>query len=277
MAKNTNLSSSPLGREVAYVSQYDSDLLFSVPRSTNRLNIAVDDKALLFGGVDYWQGYELSWLNQKGKPLVAVAEFSFLCSSPNIIESKSFKLYLNSFNQTPFSSFDEVKICLENDLSQASGGQVVVTLHPVVSYLPEQTNWQEFTCIDDLDVEVERYALNPELLMLEDDGVVEETLCSHLLKSNCPITGQPDWASVLIRYQGNKISHESLLKYIISFRNHGEFHEHCVEKMFVDIKQRCHPEKLTVYARYTRRGGLDINPFRSNFEKPYPNKKIIRQ
>lgn len=277
MQKNSHLVNSPLGKKTACINHYDASLLFSVSRETNRLDIGINDDALPFDGVDYWQGYELSWLNQKGKPLVAVAEFSFSCASPNIIESKSFKLYLNSFNQTQFSNAQEVQVCLENDLSQASGKPVRVALYPVASYLPKQTNWQELTCIDDLDVEIGDYTVRPELLMIESEKIVDETVCSHLLKSNCPITDQPDWASVLIRYQGSKISHESLLKYIISFRNHGEFHEHCVEKMFVDIKKYCKPENLTVYARYTRRGGLDINPFRSNFEKPYPNIKIIRQ
>lgn len=277
MAKNTHLSDSPLGREVAYVSQYDSSLLFAVPRKTNRTTIGVVSNTLPFNGVDYWQAYELSWLNNKGKPVVAVAEFSVPCASPNIIESKSFKLYLNSFNQTKFSSFDEVKACLESDLSQVAGGQVTAVLHSVASYFPKQTNWQEFTCIDDLDIEVVQYAPNPSLLLTENSEAVDEAICSHLLKSNCPITGQPDWASVLVRYQGSKISHESLLQYIVSFRGHDEFHEHCVEKMFIDIKEYCQPEKLTVYARYTRRGGLDINPFRSDFEKPYTNAKMARQ
>ncbi|ESP91638.1 NADPH-dependent 7-cyano-7-deazaguanine reductase QueF [Pseudoalteromonas luteoviolacea] len=258
------LKASVLGKTTEYASQYDATLLHPIARKLNRDQIAVDEQALPFKGEDTWTGYELSWLNSKGKPQVAVATFVFPCQSSHIIESKSFKLYLNSFNQTRFTSEEEVHKYLTSDLSQAANCDVTVTL-----YGPDEYNCLPFTqlpgeCIDELDIEVDAYSPEEGILAHSEQSEVSETLYSHLLKSNCLITSQPDWASIVIRYQGQQICKESLLKYLISFRDHNEFHEQCVERIYCDIQRALKPKKLEVYARYTRRGGLDINPYRSS-------------
>jgi len=255
------LINSPLGKNSGYVSTYQPDLLFPIARCDQRENIGIKDK-LPFYGVDVWNAYELSWLNAKGKPVVAMAQFQLPCSSSNIIESKSFKLYLNSFNNTKFASLEEVQEIIKKDLSEAAGTEVAV----VVSLLHHSSDkiQQNFDgiCLDDLDITCETYQVDANLLSVEND-IVSETVYSDLLKSNCLITSQPDWGSLQITYTGKKIQHEGLLKYIVSFRNHNEFHEHCVERIFVDIMQYCKPITLTVHAKYVRRGGLDINPIRS--------------
>lgn len=276
--KKAVLNSLSLGKATHYISQYDPTLLQAVPRSLNRdeLNLKADN--LPFIGEDVWYGYELSWLNKKGKPVVAVAEFRVPCRSPNIIESKSFKLYLNSFNQSNFATSDDVRQHLINDLSKIAGTSIEVSLFSVNECPALAINHLSATCIDELDVTVNDYSFNRNHLTLSDSQkLVEETLVSHLLKSNCLITNQPDWATLYIYYKGAEISHEQLLKYIISFRQHNEFHEQCVERIFNDILQLCSPEKLTVNARYTRRGGLDINPFRSNVEYKAPIARSLRQ
>lgn len=271
------VDSSPLGQKTAYISEYDASLLFPIPRSEARKALGLTGD-LPFYGVDIWTGYELSWLNSKGKPEVAVAEFSIAFNSPFIIESKSFKLYLNSFNQTKFESLDEVKALLVKDLSVAAGAPVAVDL----CYLRNSNLLIDFTfdavCVDDLDVAIDAYHPQLELLVADPSIHITESLCSHLLKSNCPVTGQPDWASVFIEYSGAKINHESVLRYVVSFREHQDFHEHCVERMFVDILNQCKPESLSVYARYTRRGGLDINPFRTTAPSAKPRVgRLLRQ
>lgn len=269
-----SLEQSPLGSEVSYKSSYDSSLLFSIARASKRQDIGIGAE-LPFYGVDIWNAYELSWLDSKGKPVVRVAEFSIPCDSANIVESKSFKLYLNSFNGTKFESPKQVQDILERDLSLAFGGNVALKI-----FKPHELNdaWRPMSgiCLDDLDVEIEEYELNSELLK-QADSSVSETLYSHLLKSNCPVTGQPDWATLEISYSGQKICHESLLKYIVSFRDHNEFHEQCVERIFCDIMRICMPNSLTVSARYTRRGGLDINPSRSTQLIAPINKRTFRQ
>lgn len=268
---------SPLGKTSAYIDNYDAALLFPIPRKDKRDELGLSE-ALPFHGVDIWNAYELSWLNEKGKPVVALAEFFIPASSPNLIESKSFKLYLNSFNQTRFKSIREVQNLLENDLSEAAGAAVhvtVVNLSQTAHSADIQT--MDAICIDDIDVEIETYQTDASLLRT---GKVHasEVLCSHLLKSNCLVTGQPDWGSVFIEYSGPKIDRASLLKYLISFRQHNEFHEQCVERIFTDLKAHCHCSSLTVYARYVRRGGLDINPFRTDVEGAYPeNRRLVRQ
>jgi 7-cyano-7-deazaguanine reductase len=270
-------SSLPLGKATVYKSEYDPDLLCPVPRRLKRDEIGIGGE-LPFSGFDLWNAYELSWLTPKGKPVVAMGEFRVPCESEHLIESKSFKLYLNSLNQTRFNDFEQVRRVLVEDLSRAAGANVDVRLMECegsaggIATLPGR-------CIDDLDIEVSGYRLDPSLLegAASSENVVEETLHSHLLKSNCLVTSQPDWGSVLIRYKGPQIAPEPLLRYIISFRQHNEFHEQCVERIFVDLMRSCHPEKLTVYARYTRRGGLDINPFRSNFEEEVENLRLARQ
>lgn len=265
---------SPLGKKSSYIAHYQPDLLFPIPRQTKRDEINVP--ALLpFKGVDVWNAFEISWLNEKGKPLVALGEFIFPCESPNLIESKSFKLYLNSFNNTSFVSVNEVIKILEKDLSQATGALVKVKLIEIEKFSGNITSFSG-NCLDALDITCDQYQTCPDFLMTENERV-SENLYSNLLKSNCLVTGQPDWGSVRIQYTGRKISHEGLLKYIISFRNHNEFHEQCVERIFMDIMQRCTPEKLTVEARYTRRGGLDINPFRSTEDEGVENGRLCRQ
>jgi len=279
MTKEFDLNDLPLGKSTDYQSKYSRELLQAVPRSMNREELGCVETQPFFG-VDIWHAYELSWLNDKGKPIVMLARCCLTCSTPNIIESKSFKLYLNSFNQSSFSSSSEVKTVLEHDLSNVAGGAVDVELiHAdnvsslAAAALPGQ-------CIDDLDVSIDEYDLNPSLLKLEQgiDEVVSETVHSHLLKSNCLITNQPDWASVVINYTGRQIDHESLLKYLISFRTHNEFHEQCVERIYCDLLKVCEPQELSVQALYTRRGGLDINPFRtSDPNAQAPLRRVNRQ
>jgi 7-cyano-7-deazaguanine reductase len=281
------LSQLTLGKATSYCSEYNPELLQAVPRTLNRDGLNISAENLPFIGEDVWYGYELSWLNTRGKPIVAVAEFRFSCKSDNIVESKSFKLYLNSFNQSQFSSWEEVALCMEKDLSNTCGSTASVKLFPVDECSALNINHQIFsgklTCIDEIDIEVNTYQLAPELLLgtadnnVESKAVVNETLVSHLLKSNCLITNQPDWASIYIQYSGKEISHESLLAYLISFRQHNEFHEQCVERIFCDLKKYCQIDELTVFARYTRRGGLDINPYRSNINGKAPMGRTLRQ
>lgn len=251
-----------LGQATAYPEHYDATLLQAVPRSLNRLPIGIDDAALPFFGYDEWTGYELSWLTNKGKPQVAIAQFSVPAATPALIESKSFKLYLNSFNQTRINSWETLQATLETDLSACAGGQVEVKLFTLAEFAGKPIVGLPGTSIDDQDIEVTTYDYDPGLLKhgLE---TVSETLHSDLLKSNCLITNQPDWGSVLIEYQGPQIDRAALLQYLISFRSHNEFHEQCVERIFQDLMRYCHCKVLTVSARYTRRGGLDINPLRS--------------
>lgn len=273
-----NIAGSPLGATVTYRDSYAPDLLFPVSRVPQRQDIGISG-ALPFHGVDVWNAYELSWLNDKGKPVAATARFDVPAASPNIVESKSIKLYLNSLNQTRFDSVEAVRAAMARDLSAAAGAEVNVTVQPVVA--GEVRHQHNFVGIllDDLDVAIEHYEPAPHLLTLAPNGAeVEEVLVSHLLKSNCPVTGQPDWASVRIAYKGPAIDHVGLLAYIVSFRRHSGFHEHCVERIYTDLMAHCAPQRLSVYARYTRRGGLDINPFRSSEAEDAPaNDGDIRQ
>ena len=274
----SHVTQSPLGKVSAYINEYDASLLFPIPRSVKREEIGVANP-LPFMGVDIWNGYELSWLNQKGKPQVAIAVFQIPADSPNIIESKSFKLYLNSFNQTKLESSAHFADVLRADLSKAVGATVLVKLHEPDAFPNQKLAELPGFNIDQLDIDVDLYTPQAELLHCDEgDTPKSEILTSNLLKSNCLVTGQPDWASVQIQYVGKPINRESLLRYLISFRNHNEFHEQCVERIFVDIMRACAPLKLAVYARYTRRGGLDINPFRcnANFDQP-SNARTARQ
>lgn len=279
----TELSKLTLGKSTQYCSEYTADLLQGVPRSLNRDDLALNQSNLPFVGEDVWYGYELSWLNEKGKPVVAVAEFRFACTSKNIVESKSFKLYLNSFNQTRFSSIKDVEQILTKDLSKIAGSEASVNLFSV-DYCPALDiveNSDNYFCIDGEDISIDNYQYDVKLLAnaqsKENYYQVEEYLVSHLLKSNCLITNQPDWASIYIHYRGNAIDHAALLKYLISFRQHNEFHEQCVERIYCDLQQFCQLDELTVFARYTRRGGLDINPFRSSHIKQAPFARTLRQ
>ncbi|NHI00296.1 NADPH-dependent 7-cyano-7-deazaguanine reductase QueF [Oceanimonas sp. MB9] len=271
------LAELPLGKHSDYVSEYDPSQLQAVPRSLNRDDLGLDAAALPFSGEDLWNLYELSWLNSRGKPMVAMGEVRVPANSTNLIESKSFKLYLNSFNQSRFESLAAVEETMTRDLSACAQGRVSVSLYEL-QYAPAQFGRLPGHCIDQLDIDIDRYQPDADLLANATDAdIVSETLHSHLLKSNCLVTGQPDWGSVMIRYQGPRIHQDALLRYLVGFRQHNEFHEQCVERIFMDLMQHCRPEELTVYARYTRRGGLDINPYRSNVAGKAANVRLLRQ
>ena len=269
---------SQLGKASSYIDQYDASLLFPIPRADKRAEIGVLQTPPFFGA-DIWTLYELSWLNLRGKPQVALAHITVPCESPNIVESKSLKLYLNSFNNTRFLDAREVRERIRADVSAATGAGIgIKTIGPELfdrEPVHELAGWN----LDRLDVERNHLTPTPELLFAEfDEPPVTETLTSNLLKSNCLVTGQPDWGSVQIAYSGPAINQEGLLQYLVSFRNHNEFHEQCVERIFMDIWTRCRPIKLSVYARYTRRGGLDINPFRCSYPMQLPpNVRTARQ
>lgn len=252
-----------LGKKATYDRTYNPDHLFPIPRAGKRQEIGIETNALPFFGIDRWNHYEVSWLNERGKPVIAIGHLTFNCNSPYLIESKSLKLYFNSLNDSRFKDSDAVATLIKNDLQTRVLSEVSVNLFPhqdfqgILSYADLQGE-----CIDNLDIECSRYQADPSLLATEGFEV-KETLCSHLLKSNCLVTGQPDWGSLQVEYQGNKINHESLLKYIVSFRHHNGFGEHCVEKIFLDILKHCEPKILMVTGQYTRRGGIDINVVRS--------------
>ncbi len=272
------LSGLTLGKSTAYRDTYDASLLQGVPRSLNRDPLGLKADALPFHGGDIWTLYELSWLNDRGLPQVAVGHVELDYTSVNLVESKSFKLYLNSFNQTRFDSWEAVQRTLERDLSACAQGKVTVALYRIDELEGQPIAHFHGTCIDEQDIEIDNYQFDTAWLENAASGkVVEETLVSHLLKSNCLITHQPDWGSVQIQYRGAKIDREKLLRYLVSFRNHNEFHEQCVERIFNDILQFCQPETLSVYARYTRRGGLDINPWRSNSDFVPAIGRLVRQ
>jgi 7-cyano-7-deazaguanine reductase len=276
---------SQLGKSSAYIDQYDASLLFPIPRATKRAEIGLADKATPFFGADLWTAFELSWLNLRGKPQVALAHITVPCETPNIIESKSFKLYLNSFNNTRFADAAAVQARIRTDISEAAWrGSDTPASVGVRILLPEMFDREpvhelDGLSLDRLDMDFDSYTPDPTLLSAAlDEAPVTEVLTSNLLKSNCLVTGQPDWGSVQIRYTGPQIDQAGLLKYLVSFRNHNEFHEQCVERIFMELWTRCQPIRLTVYARYTRRGGLDINPFRTSHPGTLPgNIRTARQ
>lgn len=272
------IEQSMLGKETSYDLPYSADHLYPIPRQLQRDIVGITHP-LPFKGFDIWNAYELSWLTPSGKPQVAIGTFAIPSDSPHLIESKSFKLYFNGFNQTRFESWDEVATTMRKDLTEAAGAPVSVTLSRLED-APAAFADCHATSIDHLDVTCTADDVSLEDLTSDASHIVEETLSSDLLRSLCLATGQPDWASVMIHYKGPKIDEAGLLRYIISSRNHKEFHEHCVERMFTEIQAHCKPESLTIYARYTRRGGLDINPWRSTEESPLEsinNSRFIRQ
>lgn len=276
--QDNSLKSLKLGQKTEYASQYDRTLLQPVPRALNRDGLGITQNQPFTIGADIWTAYEISWLNEKGLPQVAIADIYLDYQSQNLIESKSFKLYLNSFNQSKFANFNAVQQTMQRDLSECAQGDVKVRLNPVAVYDSQKIDHLQGDCIDEQDIEITSYEFNADWLKdCVSDEIIEEKLVSHLLKSNCLITNQPDWGTLHIHYVGNKIDHEKLLRYVVSFRQHNEFHEQCVERIFCDLMYYAKPEKLTVYARYTRRGGLDINPFRSNFENLPENLRLARQ
>lgn len=275
---NQALAGLKLGKPTAYHDQYDATLLQPVPRSLNREPLGLYPQSLPFHGADIWTLYELSWLNDKGLPQVAVGEISLNANSANLIESKSFKLYLNSFNQTRFDNWDAVRSTLQRDLAACAQGEVSVTLFRLEQLAGQPIAMLAGECIDEQDIAIDNYDFNAGYLQGANTGpLVEETLVSNLLKSNCLITNQPDWGSVQIQYRGPQIDREALLRYLVSFRHHNEFHEQCVERIFNDVLRFCQPEQLSVYARYTRRGGLDINPWRSNTAFTPNAERLARQ
>ena len=256
----------PLGRHVDYPSTYDASLLFPIARAQGRAGLGID-AALPFIGHDRWHAYELSWLDRSGKPHVATATIVVPADTPNLVESKSLKLYLNSFNSTAFETYQDVRERIATDLSRVAGGPVSVSFG-----LPPIDRRRPAILIDTVETEIRSYGPpDASLLALREPiDIVEETLTSELLKSNCPVTGQPDWARLTVTYRGAALDRAALLRYLVSFRDHCEFHEQCVERIFVDVLARCRPQALSVEARYTRRGGLDINPWRATPGTPPP-------
>ena len=266
-----------LGQAGASRDTYAPELLFPIERQLKRDELGIAAGALPFVGEDLWNAYELSWLDARGKPVVALGEFRVPATSPRLIESKSFKLYLNAFNQQRMASVDEVQSRIAADLSAAAGAEVGVVLMPLATRPQRRSAYPQGDCLDALDIAIDTYQPAPELLHATG-AEVEETLYSHLLKSNCLVTGQPDWGMLVVRYRGPAIDRESLLRYVVSFRAHNEFHEQCVERVFCDIMARCRPHELAVWARYTRRGGLDINPFRASHAGLRPDEAMeVRQ
>lgn len=269
---------SPLGKSSEYIATYTPSLLFPIPRAAKWAELGLSADTLPYQGVDFWNCFELSWLLPSGKPVVAIGEFSIPADSPNIIESKSFKLYLNSLNQTPFASAAQLQAVLEEDLSAAAGKPVGVRIRSLDEVQADGVAKLPGVCIDELDISVSQYERpQPELLRCDAERVVEESVYSHLLKSNCPVTSQPDWGTVVVSYKGAALDHASLLAYLVSFRQHSDFHEQCVERIFLDLQRLLKPQSLTVYARYVRRGGLDINPYRSTEALDVSNVRLVRQ
>ncbi len=281
IANTSNPQSSELGKKSAYDPIYNPDKLFPIARKSNRSTIGIHSDTPPFFGFDTWNHYEVSWLNENGMPLVALAEIIIDCHSAFIIESKSMKLYFNSFNNSTFKDIDTVQNIIKNDLEKQLNSTVVFVKLTPLSCVHNQilSSALDGINLDTLDIECSKYNNDPTYLITEDNET-EETLCSDLLKTNCLVTNQPDWCSVQIHYKGKQINHEGLLRYIISFRNDNQFTEHCIERIFTQIMQYCHPKSLTVYGRSTRRGGLDINPIRSTEKlnvSSLANNRLCRQ
>ena len=276
--KNVNSvsdSRNPLGKEVPHSPRYNPGHLYPVPRLEGRQEIGLGE-TLPFRGADTWNAYEISWLNGKGRPEVAIGRFHFPCETLNLIESKSLKLYLNSFNLERFDSGAAVRSTIQTDLSSAAGGQVAVSLTPANRFSATAIGSPPGHCLDTLDIETRDFRVDPETLAATGEQV-EETVFSNLLRTNCPVTGQPDWGTVVVSYRGQRIDPEGLLKYIVSYREHTGFHENCVERIFTDIARQCAPDRLFVQAQFTRRGGLDINPWRANYEAAPNLSRYARQ
>lgn len=269
---------SPLGKSSAYVDTYSPEQLFPISRAPKWSELGLTAETLPYQGVDVWNCYELSWLLPSGKPVVAIGEFVIPADSPNIIESKSFKLYLNSLNQSVFDSREALLRTLKEDLSRAVGKPVEVRLRTLEEVTADGLVSLPGRCVDGLDVAIEHYGEpRADLLRCDPARQVDECLHSHLLRSNCPVTGQPDWGSLVVDYEGPALVPESLLAYLVSFRQHSDFHEQCVERVFLDLHRLLSPKRLTVYARYLRRGGLDINPYRSTETVVVKNARLVRQ
>jgi 7-cyano-7-deazaguanine reductase len=276
VTKTGDPGASPLGRRTSYAERYDPDLLFAVERAPQRAELGFG-AALPFRGADLWTAYELSWLDAAGKPQVAIATLTVPAESPRLVESKSVKLYLTALNQTRFASEADVQAAIARDLSDATGASVGValTLPPEFAALPHSELAGD--CLDALPIAVDDGSPVPEALRAEGPAVAE-SVYTRLFRSVCPVTGQPDYASVQLAYHGAQIDRAGLLRYLVSFRRQPGFHEHCVERIFANVWRRCRPERLSVYARFTRRGGVDINPFRTSGTEPWPaNARTARQ
>jgi 7-cyano-7-deazaguanine reductase len=269
---------SPLGKTIAASSVYAPEILFSIPREKARESLNLSANALPFNGVDVWTAYELSWLGANGKPEVAIAEIEIPCDSPNIVESKSLKLYLNSLNQSKLENADAVTSLIAADMSSVIGVDVEVRLYTLDEYSQRAIDECPGDNIDDLDITASNHG-SPDagLLSFASQSVVSEQLHSNLFRSNCPVTGQPDWATLYIAYKGQQLDRGALLQYIISYHNHQGFHEQCVEQIYLDLLELVRPQELTVYARFVRRGGLDINPYRTSTSEQVPSIRLVRQ
>jgi 7-cyano-7-deazaguanine reductase len=270
------LDSLPLGKDIDYDVPYDPTLLCSIAREPGRVALGLRER-LPFYGADIWTAYELSWLDMRGKPLVACAEIRVPADSANIVESKSLKLYFNSLNQHRFADVESVRATVARDLTPCLGVEPEVELLLPPQWAPIDDAGRCGECIDHLDIAIEHYQPAPDLLRTRSAEVVSEVLVSHLLRSRCPVTGQPDWAAIRIDYTGPALDKAALLAYIVSFRLHQDFHEQCVERIFVDLQRVCAPQRLSVYARYLRRGGIDINPYRSSVDEAPPRWRGFRQ
>ncbi|WP_284456240.1 NADPH-dependent 7-cyano-7-deazaguanine reductase QueF [Alloalcanivorax xenomutans] len=270
------LQDAPLGQTSEYVDQYAPELLYPVPRALARESLALTG-TLPFRGEDLWTGYELSWLDQGGKPHVALVEVRVPCTSDNIIESKSLKLYLNSFANSRYTDADSVREIITADLGKVAGEAVTVRILALDEAAAQPAWHSDGVCVDELDLTIDTVEYRPDLLTTTTGEAHQGELYSHLLRSHCPVTNQPDWGTVVVRYEGVPIDPAGFLRYVVSLRNHQGFHEQIVEQMFVDLQRQCAPAKLSVLGRFTRRGGLDINPFRSNFEAAPENRRTIRQ
>lgn len=267
----------PLGQQLLASSEYDPEQLRSVSRKIGRKNIGISDNSSLpFMGEDVWNCWELSWLNSQGKPAIAVAEIRVPAGTSNMVESKSLKLYLNSFSMTRVGSADSLREIIARDIGRIVEEHVSVQLILPEAFGKLRIIEPEGICIDRQKIMITEFSINPNLLAVEKSRV-SETLYSRLIRTNCPVTGQPDWATVCLTYSGPRIRPDSLLRYFVSFRQHKGFHESCVETMFCHILQKCQPESLTISARFTRRGGIDINPFRSTESSSSPNFRDPRQ
>lgn len=272
-----SFSHTPLGKQSEYPATYTPSLLCAIPRSFGRDALQIDNNNLPFTGVDIWNAYELSWLDERGKPQICLAELQFPCTANAIIESKSLKLYLGSFNSTRFDGILDVQKTLESDLLVTAQAPVAVKLSTLEQCPQQAIGALQGESLDDISVAVDRYQPDPSLLSIASQQHRHESVHTHLFRSLCPVTGQPDWASVYIAYSGRGIDRGALLRYLISYREHQDFHEQCVERIFMDINEATQPERLTVYARYLRRGGLDINPFRTNAGVSVDNIRLVRQ
>jgi 7-cyano-7-deazaguanine reductase len=277
MNHNPELKQAPLGKQSRYIEQYDPSCLFAINRDSHREQLAISTP-LPFEGYDLWNAYELSWLNLQGKPQLAIAQCIIPCHSSHLIESKSFKLYLNSFNQSTFKDANQVQQQLKQDLSHMVHAPVDVRLQSMQEANTERLRQHPgFHCIDHQELTIEEKTTPQASLLQTSDTPATQKLYSDLLKSNCPVTGQPDWGSVYVDYHGPAIDEASLLRYIVAFRQHQAFHEHCVEQIFMDILRQCQAQRLCVFACYTRRGGLDINPLRTNTPCPPYTARLVRQ